>query len=286
MKLIDVIHRPPVPEPWVEGEKIPWNDPAFSRRMLKEHLTQAHDLASRRFEVIDRQVEWIHQKVLSGLPSQILDLGCGPGFYTGRLARLGHRCTGLDFSPASIAYAQKTAQAEQLECRYLQADITTADYGAGYDLAMLIFGEFNLFRPATARLILSKVYQALKDGGTLLLEPHTFEAIQRIGRQPPAWYTTPTGLFSEGPHLCLTECFWDADYNVATQRYFIVDAGTGDVTRHAASMQAYTSSEYRAVLEDGGFEAVTFYPSLENRTPESGEFMADFLAITARRSDS
>jgi 2-polyprenyl-3-methyl-5-hydroxy-6-metoxy-1,4-benzoquinol methylase len=180
MKLIDVIHRDPIPEPWVEGEKIPWNDPDFSRRMLKEHLTQAHDLASRRFEVIDRQVEWLHQKILSGLPCQILDLGCGPGFYTSRLARLGHRCTGLDFSPASIAYAQQTAQAEQLECRYLQADITTADYGAGYDLAMLIFGEFNVFRPATARLILSKAYQALKDGGTLLLEPHTFEAIQRV----------------------------------------------------------------------------------------------------------
>jgi hypothetical protein len=48
-------------------------------------------------------------------------------------------------------------------------------------------------------------------------------------------------------------------------------------------MQAYTNSEYRAVLEDSGFEAVTFYPSLENRTPESGEFMAGFLVITARK---
>lgn len=57
MKLIDIIHRQPNPQPWSEGEKIPWNDPAFSKRMLKEHLSQAHDAASRRSETIDAQVD-------------------------------------------------------------------------------------------------------------------------------------------------------------------------------------------------------------------------------------
>ena len=46
MKIIDIIKRTPTPEPWVEGDKIPWNDPDFSERMLREHLTQDHDLAS------------------------------------------------------------------------------------------------------------------------------------------------------------------------------------------------------------------------------------------------
>jgi hypothetical protein len=33
---------------WNGDYKIPWHDPAFSRRMLAEHLAQSHDLASRR----------------------------------------------------------------------------------------------------------------------------------------------------------------------------------------------------------------------------------------------
>ena len=35
------------PEPWVEGRTIPWDDPGFSQRMLREHLSQQHDGASR-----------------------------------------------------------------------------------------------------------------------------------------------------------------------------------------------------------------------------------------------
>ncbi len=109
MELIELIRRPRTPEPWAEGEKIPWSDPGFSQRMLNEHLSQAHDAASRRFEIIDQQVEWIHHQVLKGKPGRVLDLGCGPGLYTSRLAKLGHACTGIDFSPASIAYARQQA---------------------------------------------------------------------------------------------------------------------------------------------------------------------------------
>jgi 2-polyprenyl-3-methyl-5-hydroxy-6-metoxy-1,4-benzoquinol methylase len=125
--LLDLVHRQPIPEPWAEGETIPWSDPHFSSRMLKEHLSQEHDGASRRFEVIDQHVGWIHHEVLSERPTRILDLGCGPGLYTSRLSRLGHECTGIDFSPASIAYARKQAEREVLRCTYLQEDIRTAD---------------------------------------------------------------------------------------------------------------------------------------------------------------
>ena len=56
MTLFDIIRRSANPLPWSEGDNIPWHDPDFSRRMLDEHLTQAHDAASRRFEIIDRNV--------------------------------------------------------------------------------------------------------------------------------------------------------------------------------------------------------------------------------------
>jgi len=29
---------------------------------------------------------------------EVLDLGCGPGLYASRLARLGHECTGIDYT--------------------------------------------------------------------------------------------------------------------------------------------------------------------------------------------
>ena len=38
---------------------------------------------------------------------QILDFGCGPGWFTERLSHVG-RAVGIDFSPAAIAFAQAT----------------------------------------------------------------------------------------------------------------------------------------------------------------------------------
>jgi SAM-dependent methyltransferase len=266
LKLLDIIHRKSIPKPWEEGEKIPWNDPEFSKRMLKEHLSQEHDAASRRFEIIDKHVSWIHNHVLKGKPTRILDLGCGPGLYTSRLARLGHQCVGIDFSPASIAYANEQAEEAGLNCKYFLHDIRTADYGDGYGLVMSIFGEFNVFRPEEAKGILAKAFGALVPNGFLLLEPHTFKEVFNLAVQPSSWYTTEKGLFSDRPHLYLQENLWDAENKVAIQRYYVIDAATGEVTCNSSSTQAYTDEEYRSLLVECGFGNVVFYQSLGEST--------------------
>ena len=278
--LMEVLHRSPIPQPWAEGEKIPWNEPAFSRRMLRVHLSQEHDWASRRAITIQKHVDWIHRAILSSRPSRILDLGCGPGLYTSRLAKLGHDCTGVDFSPASIAYAIENAQKAGLRCSYQLMDIRQAAFESGHNLAMFIFGEFNVFTPQDARQILKKAHAAIQPGGSLLLEVHPFDVIHQIGQQPSTWYSTDSGLFSDRPHLCLQENFWDADRSVATQRYFIVDAQTSQVTRHAASMQAYTEDQYRNLLEESGFQDIKFFPSL---TGEIDPSQPDLFAILAHK---
>ena len=130
MTLLDLVHRTQDPKPWAEGEKIPWDDPQFSARMLNEHLSQTHDAASRRADIIDQQVAWIHHHILGDNPARILDLGCGPGLYASRLAERGHRCVGIDFSPASIDYAKRQTTGDNPT--YMQADIRHADYGDGY----------------------------------------------------------------------------------------------------------------------------------------------------------
>lgn len=256
--IMDIVNRTTRPAPWAEGEKIPWNDPAFSRRMLAEHLSQSHDLASRREERIDRHVEWIHTHLLAGRPTRVLDLGCGPGLYSSRLARLGHECTGIDFSPASIRYAREQAGRDGLSCTYRHEDIRRADFGSGFGLVMLIFGELNVFRPAEARDILARAHAAMDDGGLLLLEPQTSATVEQTGKSGNSWYSAASGLFSETPHLCLTENVWDPGNRTATTRWFIIDAATGAVSRHAATAQAYAEDELRSMLAECDFGGIKF----------------------------
>jgi SAM-dependent methyltransferase len=276
--LIDLLNRSSPPLPWAEGDNIPWNEPGFSRRMLAEHLSQEHDAASRRFATIDQHVDWIHTTLLARQPTAILDLGCGPGFYAERLVRLGHTCYGIDYSPASIEYAISTAYREQLACTYSCQDIRQADFPQGMGLVMLIYGEFNVFRPVDAAMILDKAWKALEPGGFLLLEPHTYHIVHSMGEHPASWYSSTGGLFSERPHVVLKENFWDASSHTVTIRYYIIDVLSGWVTRFAQSMQAYQDDEYRLLLSSHGFEEIQILPGLLGE-----DSIRDLIAIVARK---
>lgn len=247
--------------------------------MLQEHLSQDHDAASRRMDTIEAHVDWIHQHLLDGRPTKVLDLACGPGLYTSRLARRGHECVGIDYSPASIAYAKSNARKENLRCRYRLQDMRRARYGTGFGLVMLIFGEFNVFRPSDARAIVRKSHRALAKGGTLLLEPHTSAAIRTMGTRAALWDSAERGLFSDRPHLRLDEHSWDPHTKTATVRYFIVDAATGDVSSYAQTFQAYSRAEYRSLLTHWGFRNVEFVPSLTGDTAGSQLGLFAMVAI-------
>ena len=278
MNLTDLLNRAASPLPWAEGDNIPWNEPGFSKRMLTEHLSQAHDAASRRFNIIDHQVEWIQTSILANQPTNILDLGCGPGFYAERLARLGHSVHGIDYSPASIQYATEIAQRDRLACTYTCQDFRQTGFPRGMGLVMLIYGEFNVFHPGDAKLILTKAAEALKPGGWLLLEPHSYDKIQQIGEQPASWYSSQGGLFSAAPHVVLQENFWNERLHTTTIRYFVIDAGTSQVSRYAQSFQAYQDDEYRSLLIDHGFGKIKFLPGLSGEDPQKG-----LIAILARK---
>jgi SAM-dependent methyltransferase len=278
--IVDIVNRAPQPAPWSEGDNIPWNDPAFSERMLAEHLSQEHDLASRKSVTIDEHADWIFSTVLAGRPGRLLDLGCGPGLYVQRLSAKGCECVGMDYSPASIRHAKQATAANDLPCRFVHADVRDEAFGDGFDLAMMIFGQINVFPRDRAMEILKKAHAALEPGGRLLLEVQAAEQIQKGGESGPSWYSAASGLFCDKPHLVLQENFWDEEAAASTTRFMVIDAETGAVSRYALSNEAYTAEELDDVLRTVGFGEVQSFPSLSGKAV-SGE--ADLPVVVARR---
>jgi hypothetical protein len=146
---------------------------------------------------------------------------------------------------------------------------------------MMLFGEFNTLPRADAAALLRRAHAALADGGILLLEPHTEEAVRAIGNEPATWSTAATGLFSDAPHLLLTESSWDEGDLAATVRYMVVDAATAQVTRHAQTFAAYDEAAYRDALAQAGFVGARFLPSL---TDDDAGAQPGLLAIVARKA--
>jgi SAM-dependent methyltransferase len=280
MQVIDITREFGLPPaPWTEGRTIPWEDPEFSRRMLREHLSQAHDGASRRSEVIEKHIEFIRRVGLEKPGARVLDLGCGPGLYTQRLAKLGYDCTGIDLGPASIEYAVAQAVDVSGRCRYILGDVRDVDFGGGYDLVMLLFGDFNPFPREHASDILRRCRDALTPGGRVLLEPHSYEAVRNRGTAPPRWSAVAAGVFSDAPHLRLEQGFWHADSGHATGRHWIIDAATGEVTKYGWTMRAYTDAEYEGLLSEAGLRLLARYANLTGSDEPS-----DFCVLLAARA--
>jgi ubiquinone/menaquinone biosynthesis C-methylase UbiE len=242
-----------VPEIWDGDYKLPWDEPGFSKRMLAEHLTQDHNMASRRVEWIDRQVEWIDQKLLAGRSATILDLGCGPGFYSHRLTARGHRCHGIDFAPAAIEYAQER-NGDGARCEFVLGDIRKIAFGGPYDLAMILFGEMNVFSPSEVRAILQKAQASLVPRrGALILEIQTPEAIESSGHDEPFEEQCDSGLFSDRPYHYRTECRWLPEDRVTIQTFTITDAASGAAHVYRSATKAWSVEELRSLLEAAGF---------------------------------
>ena len=110
------------PAPYERTDDLFWSDPHISTQLLKAHLDERNPLASRSPEFIEQSVAWIESCAPQVTHPRILDLGCGPGLYATRLARRGYSVTGIDVSPASLAYAKSCSEAEGLDIEYIEGD--------------------------------------------------------------------------------------------------------------------------------------------------------------------
>jgi hypothetical protein len=156
-----------------------------------------------------------------------------------------------------------------------------AEFGDSFDLVMLLFGEFNVFRQDEAENILNKSYSSLKDGGSILIEGHTFEEVKRQGSAPSWWQSAASGLFADYPHLRLEEHFWHADRAAATTRYLIVDTSDGSTTQYASTMKAYTDEQYEGVLTAAGFSEIRGFQDMgESET----EFRGKLRIFTGKKN--
>lgn len=243
---------------WDGQHKIPWNDPVFSARILKEHLSQDHHLASRKQQAIEAQAAWIHSRYLSGETAAILDLGCGPGLYAELLAGIEHDYLGIDFSPASIEYASQK-YADDKRFAFVLGDVVEADFGGLHNLAMMLYGEINVFPPANCQRILSKAYDSLTSGGTMILEAQRYETVKGTGESPTTQVEAEAGLFSDSPYVCLTESTWHEAEAISQQIFTVRAENTADSKTYKSTTKAWTDAELQTFLHKAGFSNVTIH---------------------------
>ena len=262
-----------------QGQEIPWSDPGFSRRILKDQLNPDNDIASRRPGAIEKHVQFIHHHLLGERKTTVLDLGCGPGLYSHRLAKLGQHCTGIDYSPAAIEYARQFATENKLNCTFILADFMNTNLGNDYGLVMLTFGDFNALSRKDGKTLIQKVFNSLCPGGLFLIEGLTLDGIIEIGERESSWMTVESGIFSDNPYLFLDKYIFKKTDNLAFAHYFIINS-EDSVDHYHQRYYGYSDDEYQEELLEAGFDSVEFYPGFG---AGSHDFADDLQMIVARK---
>tara|TARA_B100001971_G_C18204324_1_gene546595 strand:- start:443 stop:1195 length:753 start_codon:yes stop_codon:yes gene_type:complete len=248
--------------------------------MLQEHLNNLHDFASHRPALIEAEVNWIHSEILQEGPSRILDLCCGPGFHLQNLAVLGHQCTGVDFSPASIKYAR--AQKRPLASpSYIEANILTADIPNNIDLVMIMFGQFDTFSPENQIHILKKACNSLKPGSLLLLEIHSLGQVHGMGTSTSTSRRLDEGLFSDDPHSLFTQNYWYEETRTAVQEWTVIQEGRRPVM-YRTTTRAQDSKQFELLLKLADFELVDWYDRWGHAV-DVGKYVAGYHILVAAK---
>ena len=143
----------------------------------------------------DQEVAFLLE--LLGLPAgaRILDVGCGPGRHSIRLAKAGLAVTGIDISQGFLDLAAEDARAEGVGLALFLVDARQMPFDDEFDAVIsLCQGGFGLMG-ADDSLVLRRMAEATKSGGLVVLS--AFSAYFSAREQRDAHLDADMGVVHE-----------------------------------------------------------------------------------------
>ncbi len=120
-------------------------------------------------------------------PKRILDIACGTGGYSVRLAQAGHEVMGMDADPEMIRLAGLKAAANNVSVRFFTGDMLELDKGmdsAGskFDCIFCIGNSIvHLGSKDAIRTAVIKMMEQLAPGGSIVLQIINFDRVLEKG---------------------------------------------------------------------------------------------------------
>lgn len=234
-----------------------WNDPYIAEQMLKFHLNESHDIASRRPDVIDNIVNWIASKLNLQAGMSLLDLGCGPGLYTKRFSQFGLDVTGVDYSQNSIDYATQHDDTS----RYICQDYLTVEFSDNvFDLVTMIYGDFCVLSYEERDALLVKIHYMLKPDGCFIFDvtqPSHHLHLENYKN----WTVMPDGGFwKPTAYIQLENGFMYPD-DITVHQYLVIELDN-TCTMYRNWYHDYTPTTLTPALEILGYRNVEYYGDL------------------------
>ncbi len=224
----------------------------------------------------DQWVDFTEQfvnKKLAKNQTKILDLGCGTGQVTWRLAEKGYQLTGVDLSADMLTEASSLALEKNLNIQWLQQDITELAGLVGYDIVTSYCDVINYItdqeKLASA---LQRIYHSLNEDGVFLFDVHSMNHVKN---------EMVDQLFSEvyDDLAYIWFCYPGDHEGEMTHEltFFLKEAGHYQRFEEFHHQRTHPIATYLKMLNDAGFKDIQLFadfqtePITDYNTEEPGD---------------
>ncbi|MCY8514171.1 class I SAM-dependent DNA methyltransferase [Bacillus atrophaeus] len=196
----------------------------------------------------DEWTDWIE----ASLPQKgrVLDLACGTGEISIRLAEKGWEVTGIDISEEMLSYAQQKAAGKQ-PILFLQQDMRELEgYNGQFDAVVICCDSLNYLKNKNDVIKTFKsVFRVLKSDGILLFDVHSPYKMAEIF--PDSTYADQDEEIS-----CIWQSFAGSEELsvVHDMSFFVWNGEAYDRFDETHEQRTFHINEYEQMLEDTGFK--------------------------------
>ncbi len=277
-KELEEINSRPLPFQFYTADEL-WTDVHTSKQMLKYHLNESIDVASRNKSFIARSVEWMVSHFEVDDKTEIADFGCGPGLYTNKLEERGAIVTGIDFSKNSLNYAKQIAAEKSLNVNYVFKNYLDFETTDRFDLIIMIMCDFCVLSPEQRKNMLSKFHSLLKPDGSVLLDVYSLNGF--IQREESAIFERNQldGFWSQEDYYCFVNTFKYETEKVILDKHTIIEESRKRVVYNW--LQYYSKESLAKEFETSGFKIEHLFSDVSGKTYTSD---SKEMAVVAKKS--
>ena len=248
-----IFEKPPL---YMKSEAAFWNEEHISQQMLNAHLDPNFEGASRKADFIDKSAQWIGGLLPPNKYHKLLDLGCGPGLYTERFAKMGYQVTGIDFSERSIDYAKKEAKQQGLDISYHCKNYLNMDLDTTFDVSTMIYCDYGALSTEDRKKLRNYVYQHLNFGGRFLFDVFSMEFYHQF-KENKSWEIRPEGGFWSGEEYMLFQGNYKYEEHVTLEQMILM---TDDkITPYYLWNTCFTKESLIREVKETGFKVIEVF---------------------------
>jgi SAM-dependent methyltransferase len=185
----------------------------------------------------DREIDFLTRNIPPDAYPLVLDLCCGPGRHTSRLALRGYAVHGVDIDEGSVRLARAAAPGARFDVLDMRS-VGTLD--GPYDAVVNLWHSFGFFDDETNRNVLRQVLDVLRPGGRAVFDLYN----DRYCRHSP-----PTRITRRAGRNITTSHVWDGQRLRLSIAYDGVEGGVFE-------WRLYSEGEFARLCEDAGFEVL------------------------------